>query len=251
MESDTYVNSSPIAKGSCRSTSSQPYNTMLRNEVRDLLNPFQRAQSHIVLVLPMSWHDLLNDIIESPIPDHEKIRYHNLKYHVGNYVFPQLSPDKTLVNIEISGISDPLAGISIWLELYELPKRLKSCYSNKLDYIQTSILRYLKKAGATRFPFTMVLSYSSISLPKMKAIHQKLATKVAEREASGRRPLFTLHLQDQQSPFVLFWLDTENVCSFNLTALENPEALADFASTFILFTNFSFSNSPYSPHRRT
>lgn len=250
MESDTFVNSSPIAKCPQPASNTDLFgkNIGFRNEVRDILNPYQRAQSHLVFALPMKWYDILNRIISSQIPDHEKRRYQNLKRDIEHYVFPRLSPSKTIINVKTSGISDPLVGVSMWLMLYDLPKHLKLCGSNKLNYIQTSVLAYLKRVGATRFPFTMILSHSQISMPKMKLIHRKLASKVAERTVGDQRPLFTLHLQDQQSPFVLFWLDTENVCSFNLTALESPEALADFANTFILFVNFSLSNALCYPH---
>ena len=250
MESGTFVNSSPIAK-SCSELAGFGKNISFRNEVRDILNPYQRAQSHLVFALPMKWYDILNRIIDSQIPDHEKQKYRCLKRDIEHYVFPQISTDINIVNINTSGISDPLVGISMWLTFYDLPKRLKLCGSNKLNYIQTLVLAYLKKVGTTRFPFTMVVSYSEISMSKMKVVHQKLASKVAERKAGDKRPLFTLHLQGQQSPFVLFWLDTENVCSFNLTALESPEALADFANTFILFVNFSLSNALCYSHSRS
>ncbi|KAG0686913.1 hypothetical protein C6P40_003187 [Pichia californica] len=242
----TLVNSSPLSKNSknfineAHQLCYKDY-SILKDEVRNFLNPKIRSldNSCIIFALPMEWYDYLMKQKNSKyLSDYEKLKYTNFMIHVGHEIFPKISLDKTIININTKNITDTAIGFSMWLEFYELPLNLrKSKRKNKLDLIQITIMKYLRHTGMERFPFTFAISYSLMSIAKIRLIRDKLALKITKR--CDKPPLFTIHLQDEKSPFVLLWMDTENVCSFNIEALNTPSAYVNFANTMIMFINFS------------
>lgn len=244
MDFNKVVDSSPFLNNVCMSnhhklrTSAEKQ--IFKNEVRQVLNPIQRLESNLVFVIPVSWYMLLQEISNSKIPYNLKIKYLKVKDIIENFMFPDIKPNKIAINVSTLGINDPQKGILEWFEFFHLPISLKSCKSNKIDHIKSVIFHYLKCTGVSKTPFMLILSYSKISRRKIHEIHQRIGRQLKERHSTNH--LFTVHLQDQESPFILFWLDTENICSFNLSLLNNPKEISEFVNTFILFVNYSISN---------
>lgn len=247
MESETFVNSpsptSQLLVNLNYNDSLMRYDSNLtKNDVRKTINPILKKRYNTVIALPLTWYDYINNLIQSnDSSDKEKKKYVLLKKRAEHYMFPKIVGNLTIINIEFKNVPQSSVAFHIWLEFYELPQKLQYYHSNKIYKIQLLILKYLKLTGSTRFPFTFILSFCSISTLKIKQIRDKLASKIRERK-SKNKPLFTIHLQDKDAPFVFFWMDTENVCSFNLSAMNSPQAYVNFANTFIQFFNFTLSD---------
>lgn len=257
MDSETFVGSSPTAeKRYLQNKLNEPpykikdYNdyASFKKEVFDLLTPGSLQKNCIKLALPMPWYDIINQKCKSKnIKKQIKIVYLTLK-KIEKILFPPIRLNWKLINISPNHIRNHQISFAIWLELFQLPLNLQKCLSstsstttNKLDYIQSLIFKYLSKSGVDTLPFTMVLSYSTISMNKIKQINEKISVKISHKTHSNHNNtiMFTLHLQDMQTPFILMWANTDNICSFNVQALVTPEARAHFANTLVVFLNFT------------
>lgn len=247
MESETFVNSSllfpqPADESNSKYSLTLNYGNSIKNDVRETINPILKKKNNVIIALPLTWYDYINDLIRSKdSSDEERKKYLSLKKNAEPYLFPKILENLKIINIEFIKISELSIAFQLWFEIYELPQKLKYYHSNKVDKIQLLILKYLKLTGSVNFPFTLILSYCSISASKVKQIRDKLAIKIRERKPNIDKPLFTIHLQDKDAPFVLFWMDTENICSFNLTAMNSVQAYVNFANTFVQFFNFTLS----------
>lgn len=253
MESDTFVNSSPIKSEKPVSSNIYPKPKLtnyelLKSEIRSFINPNLKRSNNHVLAMPMDWFDILNKFSDLKNGNSDNIKYVKIKQDIQTFVFPKLSSNYKIINIQPVLKNDPYKGLSSWLDFYELSNNLAKCNCNKLYFIQTIIFNYLTKSEISNMPFMMILSPSKMTIFKMKLTFLKIKKKLILRNHNlhlklNPKPLFTIQIQDQQNPYIMLWMDTENMCSFNIQNLKTIQSKVNFANALMLFINYSLTSS--------
>lgn len=233
-DSDTYINTSIVSDNIGVNSIPEKYDEnfiLLKKDVRLSLNPEFRKTNNISLALPLSWFTFIND---------NTVLY-NIKYHL----FPLIDKNTKIINVSYNynysyNLTDigNLDNFNQWQTFFNLPYHIQNYKNDKLLLIKNEILKFLNFIKIFKMPYMLIVSYSPISKTKILQVHHKLKSRT-ENISRNSKPLFTIQIQDCNNPFVLFWLDTENICSFNLNKIKSPEVAADFANTMLLFTNFA------------
>jgi hypothetical protein len=245
MDSETFINSSSPEKS--RTLKLEDYEKpkyskyeLFKSEVRSKINPNLKKSNTYVFALPKSWYDLINKFSKVKAPLAKK-KYSQLKLDIKNYAFPQHSKHYKIIKIEPILKNNIFKGFSSWLDFYEISNNLKSCNCNKLYFIHAIILNYLTNSKIEKMPFMMIVSHSKLTIRKIRSIHSKIKLKLKERTINTK-PLFTIQIQDVSNPYILLWLDSENLSSFNLMHLESPRSTCNFANTLMLYINYAIGD---------
>ncbi|GMM47934.1 hypothetical protein DAPK24_045320 [Pichia kluyveri] len=274
MNSDTLIGSSPIsakrAKVSNNNDTNNNINIISKNdrkcqiisslehristnqelfrcEVRNTLNPYLNL-NNIIFAVPMEWYNFLSGYIRLPTP--AIIKYLEIRKELEPIIFPKLNKNKKIINVQLHDINDNRIAFAIWFNFYDINNYFQNnnnC-NHKLIYIRSLIFDYLTKMKITTIPFMMILSTATLSMDKIRKVYNKIQLKMEERNINHKKlqipnkPLFTLHLQDEDNPFLLLWMDTENICSFNISRLDSPKTRANFVNSLMVFISFTISN---------
>lgn len=248
MDSDTLIGTSPLlqkpqVKVTFQLKTSEDYHRprlteaqLFKCDVRNKLNPNLRQAHGILLAIPLNWFDIISLLSESN-ESHLKTHATTLIEQALDTLFPPISPNHFIFNIQTIVSTDPLTDFLLWFNLFQLPIWVPS-QANQIASIKTCIYDYLTKQNVTSIPFMLVSCKKTFTLSRIRKVHSKIRSRVKSRNESSS-PLFTLHIQDEQSPYILLWLDTENLCSFNLAHFNTISSRINFANTLVQFINYA------------
>lgn len=246
MDSDTCIASSPTNKKQKLTLFSDIHSLqyssteLLKVEIRLRINPKLRRAHNIIICLPKSWLKLINAAADGHSSHQTKLKFKKFREDILSIAFPSSSTTEKLVNINTLSMRDQSFEFLTWLSFYDLPCKLRGTKVDKLELIKTVIFQYLIKSGITLSPFMLVISPSNIRLSKVREIHSKIKEQRLSRPKSELdKPLFTIYIQDENTPFLFLWMDTENMCSFNICKLHTPTSKAGFANTLLMFLSYS------------
>lgn len=248
MESDTLIGTSPLKqetelKVTSEINSSNDYikpllteAQLFKRDVRNNLNPNLRHAHGILLAVPLTWLNVLLNLSES---HDSNLRFHasQLMEQAACILFPPISSTHFIFNIQTIFSVDPATDFLLWFDIFQL-LLLVSIQLDKIEFLKKSIYSYLIRQNINSIPFMLISCRKKITLSQIRKIYGRIRSSIVSRPPFAS-PLFTVHLQDVSSPYLLLWMDTENLCSFNLENLNSINSRINFANTLIQFINYA------------
>lgn len=262
MNSDTLLNSSPLLKKVKRSkVGGDKYDTSdkgwidyagpepsktesFKKKVRYVLNPLLRVANNYVFSLPDDWFSVLEKLASTKSASARK-KYSQIKLEIEPHLSPKSHSEKRKIVIKLARKTGSYTDLMMWLEFYQVAKKLALSTENQVQVLKLLIFKYLIKYNVHNIPFMMILSSRSMSLANVARTHTQIQSKIQQRNYTRdiSKPLLTIHIQGTEKPYILLWMDTENLCCFNVSQLRSPQGVSNFVNTLLLFINYALADT--------